>query len=847
MTPESNVARAARDRCLKACLVAAATGFAVLLPGVGHAADADADADEGNADDAVTATHRETRLIDTPIAMSTVDAADIVDKGIEDIEELYKAIPGLNYMTAASTYNQITMRGVSPVAGGPSPAAAYLDMVPIGSSRGQYGHLPGSLYDIERVEVLKGPQGTLYGEGALGGVIRYITKAPDPRGLAASARASGEAMDHANGVGHRVEAMVNVPLGDWSALRAAGYSRKKTGLIDALGLRDEEDVDWVGETGLRLKAVLGLNEYIALTGMVDFSRVDVGGPGTAFHCYDEVHADTGVNEVPYYPSPNVDCTGDRDAQFARDPYQTHLTHPHHPNSGYIDSEVYNLAAVWEMPFAELVASYSRFESAWHYDEEAPPHAAFAKAAVERDNCFGALPAGYCAGGGPDDLVGNRYSSQGDWGLRHDTTTRDAFEMRLVSNTDGRFQWALGAYYKTSANDAGSHGRCPSAAPYHGLVEHCARLWLFHPDTPVDVQGTVADWLNSNVFPGSRTHVVNTEESFFGEASYRLGPFEAALGVRAAAIGLDHDVLAPGVNPTGEVQHSFSDQTRRVSPRVTLALRPAADWLIYASASHGFRPGVVNAEYAGLVADVEALGPLPPAAGAIFQEVLDLQVTDGDEAYNFELGAKVSVADGAFNVTTAAYFIDWRDVLVDASATPPAIAGLALPPTLDYAANVGVAESFGLELEIWGRLFNTLSWAVGTNWMPTARVRKPDPGNLALVAEAWTAEIVPGNRLPSSPTTTGHASLGYAFGLAGIDIAIRVDGYWVSSQWRGVDNEWLTPSHQTVDAKLAFGRGNYRFSLYGRNLSDEVVVHERSRIGYQFGRARSIGLEFSYGL
>ena len=99
----------------------------------------------------VTATYRDTRLMDTPITISAVTDVDIANKGIEDIKDLFKAIPGMNFMTAASTYNQITIRGIAPIDGGPSP---------VGSSRGQYGHLLGSLFDIERVAVLKGPQGT---------------------------------------------------------------------------------------------------------------------------------------------------------------------------------------------------------------------------------------------------------------------------------------------------------------------------------------------------------------------------------------------------------------------------------------------------------------------------------------------------------------------------------------------------------------------------------------------------------------------------------------------------------------------------------------------------------------
>lgn len=816
---------------LRPRLVAALAGLAAAVPVLAESTPPD----ETIEDVTITATNRETALTDTPGAVSVVTGSSIAGQGIEDVEELFKTVPGMNYMTAAATYNQITMRGLAPIAGGPATASAYLDTAPVGSSRGQYGFLAGSLFDIERVEVLKGPQGTLYGEGAMGGVVRYIAKDPDPTGFDASVRASLETMDHSAGLGHRVDAMLNMPLGEYTAVRLAGHARHKTGLIDAPGLRDEEDVDWTRETGLRVKIVTGPSDYLTFTAMVDLGRRDVGGPATAFHCH--------AAEVPYYPSPDVDCSGDPDAQFARDPYQTHLTHPNHPGGGYSDANVYSLTATWDMPIAELAASYARFESDWHYDEEAPPHAVLAKAVVERDDCRGALPDGYCRGGGPDDLVGNRYSSQGSWGLRHDSTVRDAFGLRLVSSTDGAFQWTFGALYKASTNDGGFHGRCPAEVPYHALVAHCHRLWLFHPETPLDVQGVVADWLNNNVSPGRRTHVVNTEKALYGEAAYRLGPMEFALGVRGAELGIDHDVLAPGVNATGAVQASFGEQQTHVSPTARLALR-AGPVLLYGLAAHGFRPGVVNATLATAVAALDEPGAPAPADDALRGALIDLQVTDGDHAYGFEMGAKMSVAERRMNVAAAAYYVTWRDAIVEVSVPTPGIRGPA-PATLDFVDNVGEAESVGLEIEVWGELFDSLDWALGANWMPIAEVGHAEAGAVPEVAQTRTVGIVPGNRLPSSPKTTGYASLAYGFALAGIDVGVRVDGYWVADQWRGAGNAWLTPGHRTVDARLAFGRGNTRLSVYARNLADEVVVHESSRNGYQFGRARSLGVEFSY--
>ena len=425
--------------------------------------------------------------------------------------------------------------------------------------------------------------------------------------------------------------------------------------------------------------------------------------------------------------------------------------------------------------------------------------------------------------------------------------RDALEVRLISNTEGPLQWTVGAYYKDSDNNAGSHQPCPAKVPYHDLVEHCALLWLFHPDTPVEVQGAVANWLNNNIFAGNRSHTINTEESLFGEVSYRINDeWEVAAGARYVDIGIDHDVLERGVNPTNAVQDSFSEQNKRTSPKVTLTWRPKDNWMAYGTWSHGFRPGVVNTRLVAVLAELENLRAADPRAQDLYDKLFDQQVTEGDEAYNYELGVKASVADGRLSFTSALYFIDWESVIINTSAATPDIQGLA-PFPLNFADNVGAAESQGMEFEVRGQLSERLSWALGGNWMWKAEIGTAAAGNTARVAESRTVDVVPGNRLPASPKTTGYGALVYDFTLAGFNAVARTDVYWVSDQWRGANNERVTPGHQTVDAKLVMSRDAYQFSVYIRNLFDEVVAHERNQVGYQFGRARSLGLEVNYGL
>ena len=817
------------------------TCLALAVPA---AAQAPADEDEEPIEEiVVTATYRDTQLMDTPIAITALTDVDIVQKGMQDIHSLYTSVPGFNYKSSTLAYNILSVRGITPFAGGPSPVGAYLDNVPIGSTRGDSGHLRVPLFDLERVEVLKGPQGTLYGEGAMGGAIRYITKKPDPAGMDFSMRGSVENMAHSDGLSHRIDGMLNIPLGDRAAARLVLYSRDQRGLIDAPGLRDEEDVNWTEDVGGRLTLGVEATETLSLSAMINTVRSDMGAPGIAFHCYDVLREDVNLVEVPDYPSPGVNCRGDHNAQFARDPYITHKTHPdvRGLDGGFDNRTIVNLGAEWQLPFADVIVSASYLDQEWQYDEEAPPHVAFLKGLVERANCFGALGDGICN-------VPGRYSSQIVYNLVHRWTERYAYEVRMVSNTEGPLQWTVGAYYKDDDVRRGDHSPCSPSVPYASVDpdQHCFIQWLFHPDTPVQHQAMIANWLNTNIFPGNSSLGFTTERSLFGEASYRLNDqWEITLGVRSADVLVNVDTLEDGTDDPTRIESSFTlDDDRKTSPKVTLTWRPMDDVMIYGTWSHGFRPGVVQSRLISAVARLDAVRATNPQAEELYQQLVDAQTVNGDEAVSIELGLKTTVADGRLGITAALYNIDWEDIIVRTSATTPDIPGI-VPFPLTYDDNAGTARSQGLELELRGVLTDEWSWALGTSFMWEADIGTASTGNVARVAGSTSVGVQPGNRLPASPEFTGYASLVRDFQIAGLNATARVDAYKVTEQFRGGDNERATPGYKTVDLRLLLGREQYEVSFYARNLFDEVVAYERNQQGYVFGRARTLGVEFNY--
>src|SRR5690606_6476234 len=125
----------------------------------------------------VTAQKREERLIDVPISIVAMGADELQKRKIFAIDDLSLAVPGLLVASSGGIQRRIMIRGVSNVFGSSSLIGLYLDEASVTSTPDNQLDLP--TYDLERVEVLRGPQGTLYGEGSAGGTIRFITRSPE--------------------------------------------------------------------------------------------------------------------------------------------------------------------------------------------------------------------------------------------------------------------------------------------------------------------------------------------------------------------------------------------------------------------------------------------------------------------------------------------------------------------------------------------------------------------------------------------------------------------------------------------------------------------------------------------
>ncbi|HJN51646.1 MAG: TonB-dependent receptor [SAR202 cluster bacterium] len=782
----------------------------------------------------VSATYRDTRLMDTPLTISAVTAEDIQLKGIEDIQTLYQSIPGLSYRTNSQTYNTLSIRGLTPPAGGGSATVGvYMDSMPItDSNNGGLRQTMGALFDMERVEVLKGPQGTLYGEGSMGGNLRYITNKPDPTDFSWAFKAGGESNDESSGVSTRVDGMLNIPLGEQLALRAVGYLRDRKGILDQVAPRSKKDVDTREDTGGRLTLAWFPSDTFEVSFMANFIDGDMGGPGLGFHCFSIGTPSDPAGQVPRYDLPNHVCEGETDQFDKRDPYVTMLAHPTHTSGGFDEQDMYNLTAKWDLDFgATLSFSVSRFERFTRYSEETSPRFAAGLNAIVDGGCFGAVAA--C---GPDVISG-----LGGDGSFTAAAERDVYEVRLLSDTDSAWQWTVGAYVKDGDNYTGTHDGCTmGGGPVYRdpSITNCWLQYSFLDGVSVADQVTIVTFLNG-VVPGNRSYRAFGERALFGELSYSFSDqWELLVGVRYADVNFDLDVARPGVDSKADPVTSLKNDTTSTSPKVTLTWRPMEDWMVYGTFSHGFRPGIINSALATRIAQLEPLRATDPIADGHYERLVDRQLVDGDEMLNFELGVKATVLDGRLSFTSALYSAEWEDTIIATRDEISDVVGVT-PFAYNYNINSGNAESQGLEWELRTSLTDALTFSAGGDFNWKAKINSAGQGRYLGV------EIAAGNRLANAPKHSGYFSLVYDFDLYGFAASARADGYSVAESWNTANNERPAPSYQTVDLKLSLRRDNWMVSAYLRNVTDEVIVYEFNQVGYRYGRPRSFGVELSY--
>ena len=323
-----------------ASTVAITAAFSLAAPKAhADAAPTTADAPSAVAEVIVTAEKRGEKTLDVPMSLTALSGTDLVRSGAFRLEDFAATVPGLQMVGVGGFGSQLVIRGLTTgTLSVNSSVATYIDETPYtaNGSVGLSDFITPNIdtFDLQRIEVLRGPQGTLYGANALGGLLKYVTNAPDLTRFAASGEVGISSVD-GGGSGHDLHGMVNLPLGDKLALRVVGYTNEAPGFIDdpSRGLKDINSASTSGgRVSMLYKATDGLS--IRLSGA--FQR----------RSFDDIAAET---VQPFTLKPTV-------APLAK---STLINSP-----GHVENAIYNLTVDYALSWARLVSStsYTRYDS-----------------------------------------------------------------------------------------------------------------------------------------------------------------------------------------------------------------------------------------------------------------------------------------------------------------------------------------------------------------------------------------------------------------------------------------------------------------------------------------------------
>ena len=347
----------------------------------------------------VTAQKVEQSVIDVPLSISVLGSDDLEKTQSLNMQDYVKLVPGLQLTQSQPGFGRLVIRGIN-TGGVAATVGVYVDETTFGSSTGLANGaiLAGDFdtFDVARVEVLRGPQGTVYGASSLGGVLKYVTNEPTTDAFSAKVRGSYESVDDGD-ASYSGAGVVNIPVSDTVALRASAFYRNVGGFIDSIGTVDEA-------TGMASDVADNINGSTVTGGRASM----LFEPSETF----SLQLTAFVQDIKNDASSSVDSDFETGATLNGSLTQSQFV----PEAADISYDVYNLTMTWDLGFADLTSatSYAESEQAFRQDITM---------------LLGGLGAGL-----------ESYIEQ--------TTGFDRItqEFRLASHENEKVDWLVGAYY-----------------------------------------------------------------------------------------------------------------------------------------------------------------------------------------------------------------------------------------------------------------------------------------------------------------------------------------------------------------------------------------------------------------
>ncbi|HET9793177.1 MAG TPA: TonB-dependent receptor [Thermoanaerobaculia bacterium] len=765
----------------------------------------------------VTAMKREETVFTTPVSVAAPTEQDLRDRGAQSIEDVAINVPNFSVQNLGPGQSTVAIRGISSgqiardQPGVKEEVGSYLDESVISMSL----FTPDmDLFDMNRVEVLRGPQGTLFGAGSLGGTVRYISNQPILGLSSVFGEVGGETV-YTGGMGGDFKVGFNAPVSSKAALRVTSYYDRLPGWIDAVqpfgsqhpgefGLK--KDVNSGDRTGLRAALALVPIDNLTITPRFVYQKVGADG----WNRVDEFN----ILANPYTTTrPAVTLGGEKQFTQIDEPYTDKF-------------QLGDLDVKYDFGPAQLT-SVTSFTSR--------------DVLVVRD--AGALTSSIT--GGSIGLPESVYTLNAPL---NDRTTAHAWtqELRLSGGTDkDRLQWVVGGFYADSKRHYGQH------LVVSGFEDLTSALGINIP-----TQGVYAP--KDNLFWSDLNYDLK-QYAFFGEGTFAItNKFSVTAGLRYYHFKEDKGQIFDGIfgsnsDGTPQIQPGTA-KADGVAPRFIASYKVNDNLTFNAQAARGFRLGGVN-------------DPLNVNL-CTAQDLVTFSGRDtwkDETAWNYEIGAKSRFMGGKGSLNASVYYEDVKDLQVTVTAG-------SCSSRLIF--NVPKSRSVGGELELSLAPTDHFDFSISGGYNDS-QVRSTISGTEELVASTG---IRSGNRLPSVPKFQAAVSATYTqpicptydgylngtyqhIGSRYTQLAdqesgvgtVNIGSYGANSIGGPLTQNTFTfdplmPAYDLVNLRLGIRHGIWDLAFYVNNLTNEnaelALDRERgllARVGFLTNQPRTFGV------
>ena len=766
-----NLSKAWRLTPIGAAVAGLLYGAACAAPAHAQGAPAAGGSETSLEEIVVTATRRATSIEDIPFNISAVSGKQIDEQNLSNPVDLLHTVPGVSVVDRgtrnAGVMNNVRIRGIN------SDAATLGDYVPAGAAAvsSYVNETPifanFLLKDIDRVEVLRGPQGTLYGRGSMGGTVRYILRDPVIGETSGNVAGGVSFTNGSGGMNWFTDGTLNVPVGDALAVRA-NYSH-----VDNAGYIDYVNLYKLDANGIPVAPNGLLNQATEYTSQKDanWAKIDYGRLAATWKPTDTAklvlsvvhqHDSTGGRSAMVAPgTPNV-ATGGTYGEYQQGAVMLE------PSARKVT--VTSLEGTFDLGFASLTSSTSYSDhSGTSTSDNSGLYA----------NAFPYLYYFY------PRLMAQKYRDYSDRSF--------AQELRLVSTTKGPLDYIAGLYFEDEKMHSGETDWVRGYSNWWAAQNAATPGFAYYYDAVAPTSDRDFLYTRNERYK---------EQAIFGELTWHVAPtVQLTAGGRYFQEKDSNQVSVVPDLPTRQ------PEVTPVTPDITKnkgVFKLNGSWHfnahdnLYGTFSQGYRRGGVN--------DI----PIKPPSNV--GENAGWTNFGPDTLNNYEIGIKGAHESFGYNVSL--FDIEWKDIQLN-TATP--VWGYYV------TINAGKARSQGAELEFHGKLTDALAYRVSYAYTDAKLTRDATRPYAPIVVIAPS-----GTRLPAAPESVVNASLDYTVHMqSGRTLVPHLDAYYQSGTLNYLQETTQSSipldGYTILNASLTLNADKWSLTLQVRNLGNAEAI------------------------